>query len=48
MYKEHYEVIDQNEVDKRIAETLESSRPSEGEEPLTDNERVMIKMRSKL
>lgn len=47
MYKEHYDAVDQNELDKRMAETLESSRPSEGEEPLTDNERVMIKLRSK-
>lgn len=46
-YKEHYEAVDQSELDKRIDEFLQASAPAEGEEPLTDNEKTMIQLKSK-
>jgi hypothetical protein len=41
-YKEHYEMVDNNELEKRVEEFLQASAPAEGEEPLTDNEKTMI------
>lgn len=47
VYKEHLENVDQTELDKRIEEFLLASAPAEGEEPLTDNEKTMIQLKSK-
>lgn len=41
-YKEHYETVDNGELEKRIEEFLQASAPAEGEEPLTENEKTMI------
>jgi hypothetical protein len=46
-YKEHFEQIDQNELEKRIEEFLLASAPAEGEDPLTENEKTMIQLKSK-
>ena len=47
-YKEHFETIDQAEVDKRMEELLLASAPAEGEDPLSENEKTMINLKSKL
>ena len=47
VYKEHYESIDNNELDKRVEEFLLASAPAEGEDPLTENEKTMISLKSK-
>jgi hypothetical protein len=46
-YKEHLEQVDQSELDKRIDEFLLASAPAEGEDPLSDNEKTMIQLKSK-
>lgn len=47
MYKEHLDAVDQQELDKRVEETLAASGPAEGEDPLTENEKIMIQLKSK-
>ena len=42
LYKEHFESIDQSELDKRVDEFLQNSAPLEGDDPLTDNEKTII------
>lgn len=47
MYKEHYDAVDNQELEKVSEEQLAASQPADGEEPLTENEKLMISLKAK-
>ena len=47
MYKEHYDAVDNQELEKVSEEQLAASSPGDGEDPLTDNEKLMISLKAK-
>lgn len=47
IYKEQHEPQDLQELEKKIDEAVASSAPSEGDEPLTDEDKHMIALKAR-
>lgn len=47
IYKEIHEAQDQQEIEKKVEESV-ASAPSDGDEPMTDDERHMVALKAKL
>ena len=47
VYKEHYESIDLNELERIVEESVANAQPADGEEALSDTEKNMISLKSR-
>jgi cell division FtsZ-interacting protein ZapD len=47
VYKEHYEALDQTELDRIVEDAILNAQPGEGEEAISNGEKAMIGHKSR-